>query len=75
MDVGAGVGQFGAWLIENVRRRSFKITMCVSTKLYKVNLCYENLLGCMKSSEQVHNEMKTLIIHLLFGLRLYFADF
>ena len=30
-----------------------------STKLYNVYICYENLLGSMKSSHQAHNEMKT----------------
>ena len=33
--------------------------MSGSTKLYKVHICYQNLSGSIKSSQQVHNEMKT----------------
>ena len=45
-----------------------------SIKLYKVDNHYENVMGSMKSSEQIHNEMKRKLTFCGF-LKLKFADF
>ena len=39
--------------------KSGKCSVPGSIKIYKVDNHYENFMGSMKSSEQIHNEMKT----------------